>query len=429
MYFLYNIALYAGFLILSPRFVYDAITKGKYAAGFKERLGHVPALEGSGRQVVLLHCVSVGETNAALPLARKLKARFPDIALVISTTTKTGQQVARDAYAGIADLIVYFPFDFNWAVKRFLINIKPDLVLLTETELWFNFIRRSAEANVGLVIVNGRLSKRSFSRYSRIKGLMKRVLADLDLALMQGDADARRFIALGASEGKVKVTGNLKFDIDVASAIDLTGEFRDRFGLGGDVPLILAASTHSPEEEALLDAVGGIDTVDRPRLMLVPRHPERFDEVASVVSRSGRSFARRSAPRSAMDATADVILLDSIGELKSAYPLADVVFVGGSLIPHGGQSIFEPAAAGKAIVTGPYTANFDAAVKEFLSRDALIQLPDASTASLVAALGELLADPERRRSLGEHALDVMTANRGAVDRTVDELTALLTSVD
>jgi 3-deoxy-D-manno-octulosonic-acid transferase len=427
MYFLYNIALYAGFLILSPRFAYDAITKGKYAAGFKQRLGHVPTFESSGRQVVLLHCVSVGEANAALPLARKLSERFPDIAFVISTTTKTGQQVARDAYAGLADLVVYFPFDFNWAVKRFLTNIKPDLVLLTETEIWFNFIRRASEEKIRLAIVNGRLSERSFRRYSRAKTLMKRVLGYLDLALMQGDADAHRLLALGASEDEVKVTGNIKFDTDVESETDLTVELRKRFGFGGDVALILAASTHSPEEQALLDAVGEIDAVARPRLMLVPRHPERFNEVASVVSRSGRSLARRSEPPSPKDATAEVILLDSIGELRSAYPLADVVFVGGSLIPHGGQSIFEPAAAGKAIVTGPYTANFDAGVKEFLSRDALIQLPDATTASLAAALSELLADPEQRNSLGENALAVMSANRGAVDRTIDELTPLLTS--
>ena len=432
MYFLYNIALYVGFLILTPRFVYDAITKGKYVAGFKERLGVVPQFESRGRQVVLLHCVSVGESNAALPLAKKLKERSPDIALAISTTTKTGQQVARASYADIADLVVYFPFDFRWSVKRFLRRIKPDVVLLTETELWFNFIRLAHRSHASVAIVNGRLSERSFRRYSWVKGFMKQLLGYVDLALMQGDRDAQRLMALGVDGGKVKVSGNLKFDVEQpGSEGDLTVEFRQRFGVDEQSHLILAASTHSPEEQKLLDAFKKIreNTLsDHPaRLMLVPRHPERFGEVAGVIKTSGFTLARRSEPPSTHDKTADVILLDSMGELNAAYPLAELVFVGGSLIPHGGQSIFEPAAAGKAIVTGPQTANFDAAVKEFLSRDALIQLPDAEVESLARIFSELLSDADRRHALGQNALAVMDANRGAVDRTVEYLTPLITA--
>ncbi|MBV9241169.1 MAG: 3-deoxy-D-manno-octulosonic acid transferase [Acidobacteria bacterium] len=431
MNLIYNIALYVGFLFLTPRFFYDFITDGKWAAGFKQRLGNVPSLDAGGRKVVLLHCVSVGEANAAFPLARKLKERSPDIALVVSTTTKTGQKVARDAYSQIADLVVYFPFDLRWAVKRFLRRVRPSVVLLTETELWFNFIRLAHKSDARIALVNGRLSQRSFGRYAKVKGFMMRLLSYVDLALMQTNADAQRLMSLGAHGSKVKVTGNLKYELDAATESELTLEFRRRFAIGAGAPLILAASTHSPEEKLLLDAFKQIwkdSGSDRlPRIMIAPRHPERFDEVAAVIKATGFTFARRSENPSARDKTAEVVLLDSIGELKAAYPLADVVFVGGSLIPHGGQSIFEPAAAGKAMVTGPYTANFDAAVKEFLTRDALIQLPDNSGKSIVAAFDELLDDAGQRGNLGTNALAVIEANRGAADRTIEYLTPFFTS--
>ena len=428
MNLLYNFALYLGFALLTPRFLYDKLTDGKWAAGFSERLGNVPEFEPKGRPVVLLHCVSVGEANAALALAKLLKERFPQTALVVSTTTRTGQQVARDRYAGIADLVVYFPFDFGWSVNRFLRRIKPDVVLLTETELWFNFIRLSQGSKAKIAIVNGRLSERSFRSYSRIKGLVKRALADVDLALMQTDADASRIVKLGAEAAKVHVPGNLKYDLDVVGGENaLTSEFRERFGIDGSAPLILAASTHEPEERMLLDALTRIRASESPaRLMLVPRHPERFDKVAEGIASSRFTRARRSADPQAGDRRAEVILLDSIGELKAAYTLADVVFVGGSLIPHGGQSIFEPAAAGKAIVTGPYTANFDAAVREFVSREALLQLTDVSVESLSEALSQLLTDPKRRRVLGANALAVVEANRGAAARTLEYLAPLIT---
>lgn len=427
MFVLYNIALYLGFLVLTPRFLYDALRKGKYAAGFRQRLGSVTELPVAGKTVVLLHCVSVGEANAALPLAVKLKEQFPDIVLVVSTTTKTGQQVARNAYASVADLVVYFPFDFRWAVKRFLRRIRPDVVLLTETELWFNFIRQARRSHARVAIVNGRLSERSFHRYMLVKRFMKWLLGYVDLGLMQGDADAGRLIGLGAGESRVKVTGNLKFDIDTAAGEDdLTREFRERFGISTDTPLILAASTHAREEQMLLDAFARVkENVTGARLMLVPRHPERFNEVAGVIRDSKSTVVRRSESASSADKTADVILIDSIGELKSVYPLAEIVFVGGSLVPHGGQSVFEPAAAGKAMITGPYTANFDAAVKEFLSRDALIQLPNASVEGLAAALNEVLADAGQRHDLGQNALAVIEGNRGAVDRTIEYLSPLL----
>lgn len=432
MLFLYSIVLTLGFIILLPRFIFDAITKGKYAAGFKQRLGLLPKFDSLGRKVVWLHCVSVGEANAALPLARKIKDEFPQVSLVVSTTTNTGQKVARESYANLADLVFYFPFDWRFTVRRALRHIQPTVILLTETELWFNFIRESYKHDARVCIVNGRLSARSLVGYSWIKRFMKRMLSYLDLALMQTNADATRLMSLGARGSKVKVTGNLKFDHDSADeASPLTAEFRECFGITPDAPLIIAASTHAPEEKWLLDTfkkVWKASSENLPRIMIVPRHPERFDEVAELIKDTAFSYVRRSDSPSPDDKTAEVILLDSIGELRAAYPLAEIVFVGGSLIPHGGQSVFEPAAAGKAIVIGPHTANFDAAVKEFLAANALVQIDKAGEDAiqiLAAEFSHLLANANEREQLGDNALVVMKQKSGAVNKTLEYLRPLL----
>ncbi len=433
MFFVYSILYTLAFILLLPRFLFDAMSKGKYAAGFKQRLGFLPKFDSRGKRVVWLHCVSVGETNAARPLALKIKEDFPDLSLVVSTTTRTGQKLAQTAFADIADLVFYFPFDWKSTVRRALHRIKPSVVLLMETEIWFNFIRESYHCGARLCIVNGRLSERSFKRYGKIRRFMKRVLGYLDLALMQENADATRLMSLSIRASKVKVTGNLKFDHDLDEhETALTSELRDRFGIAADAPLIIAASTHSPEERWLLDAFKEVwkkSGENLPRLMIAPRHPERFAEVAEIIKNTGFSWVCRSAPESSDDGSAEVILLDSIGELRAAYPLAEVVFVGGSLIPHGGQSVFEPAAAGKAIITGPHTANFDAAVKEFLEQNALIQLPRFGDKEVIpqltTVLNELLSDGNRRGTLGSNALNVMNHNRGAVSRTLEYLSPFL----
>lgn len=437
MFFLYGIVLTLASILLFPRFLFDAIFKGKYAAGFKQRLGFVPKLQPDGRKVVWLHCVSVGETNAARPLALKIKSDFPDSRLIVSTTTRTGQELAKTAFADIAEMVVYFPFDWKSTVRRSLKRLSPSIVLLMETELWFNFIRETNHFGSVIAIVNGRLSERSFRRYNYIKNFMHRILAYLDLALMQENADATRLMKLGIRAIKVKVTGNLKFDHNLDEhETSLTTELRERFGSTSDAPLIIAASTHSPEEIYVLEAfkqVWKTSEVKLPRLMIAPRHPERFAEVAALIEKTGFSWARRSSPPAESDRSAEIILLDSIGELRAAYPLADIVFVGGSLIPHGGQSIYEPAAAGKAIITGPNTANFTAAVTEFLEKDALIQLPKLSDKDilpkLVDTLTALLADEKRTAELGMNALTVMEHNRGSVNRTVEYLAPLLRSTE
>jgi 3-deoxy-D-manno-octulosonic-acid transferase len=432
MFFLYSLILSVGYIVLLPRFLYDVATKGKYAAGFGQRMGFLPRFDAGGKPVIWIHCVSVGETNAARPLVERIKRDHPGFRIVISTTTLTGQTLAKRLFADIADLVIYFPFDWKLTVRRVLRRLKPSIVLLMETEIWFNFIHEAHRAKARLAIVNGRLSERSFKRFSYIRKFIRRIMSYLDIALMQDNADAQRMMSLGLRAGKVKVTGNMKFDHDIADDENaLTEEFRERFAITDDAPLVIAASTHSPEETWILDAFKQLrkpSGTDQPRLMIVPRHPERFDAVADEISRSGLAWVRRSETGSLRDETAEVILLDSIGELRAAYPLAEIVFVGGSLIHHGGQSIFEPAAAGKAIITGPHTSNFESAVAEFLAHDAIIQLSNvrenAIVPELVTAISKLLSDGEYRSRIGSNAREVMSRNRGAVSRTLEYLAPL-----
>jgi 3-deoxy-D-manno-octulosonic-acid transferase len=427
MFVIYNFLLTIGFILMSPIFL---LRREKYASGFWQRLGFLPELEQNERKVVWLHCVSVGETNAARPLVDEITKQFPEHRLIISTTTHTGQNHAKNIFKDKAEAIFYFPFDFKSSVRRALRHFKPDVILLMETELWFNFLRESNKSGAKTAIVNGRLSEKSFKRYSYIKNFIRRVLSYVDLALMQGNADAKRFMSLGIHPTKVKVTGNIKFDQDFETS-DLTGILRERFAISSDAPLIVAASTHAPEEKWILAAFKKLwkdSTENLPRLLIVPRHPERFTEVAELIKETGFDWVRRSENPSERDKKAEIILLDSIGELRAVYPFAEIVFVGGSLIPHGGQSVLEPAVAAKAIVTGFYTMNFDAAVKEFLDKNALIQLPETNEQSIVEDLSkvfaELLKDEEKRTELSKNALEVMQKNRGATAKTIESLKQL-----
>ena len=425
MYFLYSILLTFGFIILMPRFLFDAVRKGKYTDGFWQRLGYLPDFNANQRPVLWIHCVSVGETQAARPLVKQILEDFPNYRLVISTTTKTGQELAQEVFANDAELIFYMPFDWRFSVRRALRHIKPNIILIMETELWFNFMREANKNGAGVFIVNGRLSEKSANRYLMIPKTMHRVLHYIDLALMQDAADAKRLSNLGIRYSKVRVTGNVKFDqqFDEAEA-ELTKEFRRRFAIEQDAPLIVAASTHAPEEALIIEAFKEVwkNSADKlPRLLLAPRHPERFVEVAVLAKNSGFDWVLRSEQESDRDKVAEVILLDSIGELRSVFPLAEIVFVGGSLIPHGGQNVLEPAVANKAIVTGFYTTNFTSIVNELAGQNALIQLPKLNEKEVPSQLAEtflsLLRNTEKRNQLAQNAFAVMKKNRGASSKT------------
>jgi 3-deoxy-D-manno-octulosonic-acid transferase len=432
MYFIYSLLLGLGFLILLPRFLLDAFRHGKYVAGFSERLGTLSPLPNNGRPVVWIHCVSVGETQAARPLVQRLRERYPNYRIAVSTTTLTGQNLAREVFNHDAAKVFYFPFDWRWVVRRSLKAIKPDAVLIVETELWPGFLRECKRQQIPVAIVNGRLSEQSFRRYRMIRGFMTQVLSSLNLAIMQTDADAERLRALGMNQDKTLVAGSLKFDAgDIKSSDSLAVEFRERFKLSDDRPLILAASTHAPEEAIILDAFKQVASKSdlRPRLMIAPRHPERFSEVATLIEASGLSWTRRTSARQPADTDTEVILLNSIGELQSVYSLAPIVFVGGSIAKTGGHNILEPAATGAAVITGAHTHNFQAIVETFVKAGAIVQLSKVSdfeaTIELANTISSLLADQSRRHELGVRARRLVEENRGATERTLRALGPLL----
>lgn len=427
MYQGYSLLLSLGLILLLPYFLFQALAHGKYIAGLRQRLGSIPPVKG--KPVIWLHCVSVGETQAARPLAKRLKQQFPQHDLVISTITLTGQNLARDVFRNHAASVFYFPFDWRWTVRRALNVVNPAVVLIMETELWPNFLRECKARRIPVALVNGRISRQSFGRYKLITFFLRRVLSSLSMAVMQSDMDAERLASLGMKKEKLFSAGNLKFDAELASELtSKTEELRKRFAFDSNVPLILAASTHAPEEEVLLASFHQLRQKQPARLMLAPRHPEHFNEVASLLQRSGLSWTRRTNSPDANDANAAVILLDTIGELPATYALAQIVFVGGSIVDKGGHNVLEPAAAGATVVTGAHTHNFHTIVELMNEANALVQLPPlegaAASDELAHAFAKLLASPAEREQLGRRAKQLITANQGAADRTMQLLAPL-----
>jgi 3-deoxy-D-manno-octulosonic-acid transferase len=431
MYVIYSLLLGIAFVILLPRFLIDALRHGKYVAGFRERMGSVSRFESAQRPVIWIHAVSVGETQAARPLVKALKTRFPNHAIVFSTITQTGQTLAREVLREPAEKIFYFPFDWPWSVRSALRAINPSIVIIMETELWPVFLRECSRRNVPVVLMNGRLSGQSFRRYRLIKRFMRRVLSSVSFAVMQTEADAARLHALGMNPEKTKVCGNLKFDAGSTATDDsLSQQLRSQFSLDAS-PFILAASTHAPEERIVLNAFKKIVANaphPKPRLVIAPRHPERFREVANLIEASGLSWTRRTA-KASVDPAPDVILLDTIGELQPLYTLATVVFVGGSIAKAGGHNILEPAAAKACVISGAHTHNFQLIMETFVKAGAVVQLPpmpeSEAADELCSVISDLLANPSRRDELGRRALKLVNQNRGSTDRALTFLKPFL----
>ena len=418
MYLAYSLLLTTGLLLLSPYFLFQALAHRKYVAGLRERFGFLPAL--NDQPVVWLHCVSVGETQAARPLVERIRKELPQHALVVSTVTLTGQNLARDLFRGHAARVIYFPFDWRWSVRRALDAINPAAVLVMETELWPNFFRECKRRDIPVALVNGRISRKSFGRYLRVRGFLKRVLGCLSLAVMQSERDAERIRELGMREERVFSVGNLKFE---AGTGDQKTDVKTRFGLQADGPLVLAASTHAPEEKIVIESFKKLrEELSAVRLMIAPRKPERFAEVAELIQGSGLSWTRRTNEPAPEDTSAALILLDTIGELTSVYSYASVVFVGGSIVDRGGHNVLEPAAHGVAVVTGAHTHNFHAIVDLLNEAQAIVQLPpregEEAVAALTEALRRLLVDPEWRNELGSRAKQIVAANQGATEKTM-----------
>lgn len=420
MSWIYGVALGLFFLGLAPTVAWQMVRRGKYRRGIGERLGHPTPWTGAAP--IWLHAVSVGEVMAAAPLARLLRTRHPEVPLVVSTTTETGRGVAEQRIA--ADRFLFFPLDFRWAVRRALGRVRPRLVLLTETELWPNFLATCSAQGIPVVLVNGRISPRSFPRYRLVRVWFGRVLEHVRLFCMQSAEDAERVMALGARPDRVHVTGNLKYDLPAGPAAAEPAAVRAALGLPPHTRLVVAGSIHRGEDEAVLEAFRAV-VASRPNLCLLvaPRHPERLDEVERVVRRAGVPCVRRSRLPVETPSAGGVVLLDTMGELGRLYAAASAVFVGGSLIPHGGQNILEPAAHGQPVIHGPHMANFAEMRDLFRAAAAAVEVADGP--GLAAALGSLLDDPSRADRMGQAGRAIVEAQRGATQRTADLVRALL----
>jgi 3-deoxy-D-manno-octulosonic-acid transferase len=436
MYALYSLLTAAGMLLLSPYFLLRGLIQGKYLSNLPERFGwRFPPemLVASAPQSIWIHAVSVGEVLAVLPLAEQLKKRFPARSLVVSTTTVTGQKIARQRMP-FADAVFYFPMDWRGPVRRALAASHADAVIIVETEIWPNFLRECRRANVPVIFVNGRLSERSYRGYRRalsysagaLAGFLKKVLADASLFLMQSEEDAARLMALGAPKEKVLVTGNLKYDLAAPRQNPLSAWLEGELAKTNRGPILVAGSVLSNEEGAVLRAFGDIEReFPEALLILAPRKPDQFDNAAAFVAESGRTLLRRrdlllnGTGNPHLPESVSVFLLDSLGELAGLYRLADAVFVGGSLVPGGGHNILEPAAFRKVPVYGPSMENFREISGKFLAADAAIQVSNPE--ELGAAWLGLLREPGRAVRMGASARNLVELNRGATECVMEHI--------
>ena len=415
-------AVYGFALVLgAPYFIYKMATTGKYREGLRQRLGFVPGREG--RECIWVHGVSVGEVLAARTIVAGLERAFPDIDIVVSTTTKTGQEVARRTYPGRK--VFYFPLDFSGAVARTFRRIRPRIVVLMEMETWPNFLACAGRLSVPVVVANGRITERSFRRHMRLGRLSREFLRGVKLFLVQTKSYADRLAALGVARGEIRVTGNVKFDT-LSTDLDAgrAARLREEMGVGRDEVLIIGGSTHGGEEEALLDAYARLrEAAKGMRLLLVPRHDTRFNEVAQLIASRGYRVLRRSRAGKDEPPSGDEVLLgDTMGELEGLYEAADVAFVGGSLIPHGGQNIAEPAAKGKPVIFGPSVENFPDASKLLLDAGAAVQIRGRDElAGAIAAY----AGTDAGAAAGRAGKNAVALAKGATARTVGEIACLL----
>jgi 3-deoxy-D-manno-octulosonic-acid transferase len=428
-YFLYSLVLALGMLLSLPYWVYQILRHGKYRSGFAQRMGKVPARLLTAataraslppKRVIWIHAVSVGEVLAVNRLVEEMRRSFPQHRVLVSTTTGTGQELARKRFG--EENVFYFPLDFAVAIRPYLQALEPELVVLAETEFWPNFLRLAHTSGARIAVVNARISDRSWPSYRRFRWALRRMLVHINLFLAQTEEDSKRLQSIGADAGRVRVTGNLKFDLSLPARPSIVESLRRSLVTEGAGPVLVCGSTVEGEEPVLLKAFENLRVAHPCAVMiLAPRHPQRFDDVAILLQQLGMRSYRRS--RWAGEALAGgVFLVDSIGELAVLYSLADVAFVGGSLVPRGGHNIIEPAQQGVAIVTGIHTENFRDIVALFQSRDAVRIV---GLAELPLTLMQLLADDTERRALGRRAEETMRSQMGATSRTLEALKTLL----
>ncbi len=426
MHAIYTLLIVLLAAVLSPWFVYQALRYRKHIGSLAQRMGYLPvSVNLDGEESIWIHAVSVGEALTARALVGDLRARYPALRIFVSTTTLTGQQVARTSMPGV-DAVFFLPFDLPAAVARTLRLVRPRLFIMVETEIWPNLLRACRRHGVRTMLVNGRISARSYPRYRLARGFFRQVLADVDRCCMQSEESARRIIEIGADPARVVVTGSLKFESLDAHAVAGRGAARvlRYFRIPESRPVFMAASTLKGEEAPVLAAFAAVRRVYPSALLVIaPRKPERFAEAEALARAEGLRVVRRTDLAVDAEPRTDVVVLDTIGELAHLFRVATVVFVGGSLVDAGGHNILEPASHGKPVVFGPHMQNFAEIAETFLQNQAAVQI--ASPADLPAVVMRLMGDPVERARLGAAARALLDANRGAKPRTLAVIADLL----
>ena len=427
VYFFYNLLSFFALFGVIPYHLYRSLSRGRRTA-FAERFGFIPVDEVArinGFGTIWVHAVSVGETLAVRPLLTALKERYPGKKLVVSNVTETGREMALKLKE--ADLCIYFPFDFGFAVRRALRLVSPELVIVVETEIWPNFMKVASDRGIPAVLVNGRISDRSLGRYLRLKWFFRPVLEKFSAFCMQSEEDARRIVAIGAPVERVVVTNNLKFDLPVVRlAPEERIEARRRYLIPPDAAVIVAGSTHHGEDEMVIAACRVLLDAGRNLiLVLVPRHPERSGEASLQLHKAGFSVTLRSRMegRSVPFVSGEALVVDRVGELMKFFLLADLAFVGGSLVPTGGHNLLEPASVGVPLVFGPHMTNFREITTLVLEAEAGIQI--AGGLELRDVFRELLDDPARSERLGFNGVKLVARLGGSTERHMDIICRLM----
>ncbi len=427
MYIIYDIILYLASLVFIPIFIVKMIKTGKYRAGNLERLGFISRSKTSrvtGNRTIWINAVSVGETKAVLPLLRAFRAQHPDIKIAFSTNTKTGQEVAQKEASDLIDLLFYYPFDYSWVIKRILNQLRPEAFIVVEKEVWPNTMRLTKDRAIPSIVVNGTISERSFKSYQRIPFLFKDTFSNIRAYCARTEEDRRKAQKLGTSS--VILTGDLKFDSTppVLSEAEKAMLAKKLF-IKKDEIIIVAGSTHKGEEEIILSSFKELKK-DHPklRLILAPRHPERFDDVAKLLASMQLDYIKRSLMNETNSRSpADVILLDTMGELGLLYSLATVAFIGGSLVDGiGGHNLLEPAFFSKPVLYGPYIDTCLSMAKLLEAEGGSVRITETTLSS---ALDDLLTDTEGTAKMGSSAYLAATSGTGATEKTLDVINSLI----
>jgi len=418
-------------LAYSPLVIYRAVRHKRYRTGWDQRFGKITR-RSPHKKCIWLHAVSVGEVNAAKTIIKELENKFGDFEIVISTTTDTGFARATSLFSE-KHQVFYFPFDFSWIMRCAFSNIRPAICLLMELEVWPNFVQIAQQSNIPVIVVNGRISDKSFSRYKKIRPIAKKIFSKISLTLAQTEQYARRFIELGCLDEKVIVTGSLKYDTaQIADKVEGADVLAAQININ-DERLWVAGATGNDEEKILLDVYQNLKQQNQfsdLRLAIVPRKPERFDEVAQLIERRGFPLIRYSQIKNntaQLPANNQMIILgDTMGDLRKFYSLATIIFVGRSLVPMGGSDMAEAAALGKCTIFGPHAFNFKQTVDVLLKDNGAIMVKDRQ--ELLQTMQQCLSEPDFAQSIAKNGQEVIRKNQGATQKSIDQIAKFLNTI-